>query len=83
MKGRHRRAPEGATPPLGTARGGAALSPSEGALWRLSGSPSVSMIVSGKYKCPSIFVQFREYFLKYFSEMEKQQKTGTDTVASC
>jgi hypothetical protein len=30
--------------------------------------------------CP---VQFREYFLKYFSETEKQQKTGTSTVASC
>lgn len=30
--------------------------------------------------CP---VQFREYFLKYFSETEKQQKTGTGTVASC
>ena len=30
--------------------------------------------------CP---VQFREYFLKYFSETGKQQKTGTGTVASC
>ena len=30
--------------------------------------------------CP---VRFREYFLKYFSETGKQQKTGTGTVASC
>jgi hypothetical protein len=28
------------------------------------------------------FVQFREYFLCNFSETQKQQKTGTDTVAS-
>src|SRR3954464_7245372 len=30
--------------------------------------------------CP---VQFREYFLYSFSEIQKQQKTGTGTVASC
>src|SRR4051812_47931447 len=30
--------------------------------------------------CP---MQFREYFLYNFSEIQKQQKTGTDTVASC
>jgi hypothetical protein len=29
------------------------------------------------------FVQFREYFLCNFSETQKQQKTGTGTVASC
>jgi hypothetical protein len=29
------------------------------------------------------FVQFREYFLCNFSEIQKQQKTGTGTVASC
>jgi hypothetical protein len=28
------------------------------------------------------FVQFREYFLCNFSETQKQQKTGTDTVVS-
>jgi hypothetical protein len=28
------------------------------------------------------FVQFREYFVCNFSETQKQQKTGTDTVAS-
>jgi hypothetical protein len=28
------------------------------------------------------FVQFREYFLCSFSETQKQQKTGTSTVAS-
>ena len=30
--------------------------------------------------CP---VQFREYFLYNFSEIQKQQKTGTSTTASC
>jgi hypothetical protein len=29
------------------------------------------------------FIQFREYFLCNFSETQKQQKTGTGTVASC
>jgi hypothetical protein len=29
------------------------------------------------------FVQFRQYFLCNFSETQKQQKTGTDNVASC
>jgi hypothetical protein len=29
------------------------------------------------------FVQLREYFLCNFSEMQKLQKTGTGTVASC
>jgi hypothetical protein len=29
------------------------------------------------------FVQFREYFLCNFSKIQKQQKTGTGTVASC
>jgi hypothetical protein len=29
------------------------------------------------------FVQFREYFLCNFSEIQKQQKTGTGTVATC
>jgi hypothetical protein len=29
------------------------------------------------------FVQFREYFMCNFSETQKQQKTGTGTVASC
>jgi hypothetical protein len=29
------------------------------------------------------FVQFREYFLSNFSETQKQQKTGTGTVATC
>jgi hypothetical protein len=29
------------------------------------------------------FVQFREYFLCNFSETQKQQKTGTGTMASC
>jgi hypothetical protein len=29
------------------------------------------------------FVQFREYFLCNFSKTQKQQKTGTGTVASC
>jgi hypothetical protein len=29
------------------------------------------------------FVPFREYFLYNFSETQKQQKTGTGTVASC
>jgi hypothetical protein len=29
------------------------------------------------------FVQFREYFLCNFSETQKQQKKGTDTMASC
>jgi hypothetical protein len=29
------------------------------------------------------FVQFQEYFLCNFSETQKQQKTGTGTVASC
>jgi uncharacterized lipoprotein YddW (UPF0748 family) len=28
------------------------------------------------------FVQFQEYFLCNFSETQKQQKAGTDTVAS-
>jgi hypothetical protein len=29
------------------------------------------------------FVQFREYFLYNFSEIQKQQKIGTGTMASC
>jgi hypothetical protein len=29
------------------------------------------------------FVQFREYFMCNFSKTQKQQKTGTGTVASC
>jgi hypothetical protein len=29
------------------------------------------------------FVQFREYFLCNFSQIQKQQKTGTGTMASC
>jgi hypothetical protein len=29
------------------------------------------------------FVQFREYFLYNFSEIQKQQKIGTGTVESC
>jgi hypothetical protein len=29
------------------------------------------------------FVQFREYFLCNFFEIQKQQKIGTDTMASC
>jgi hypothetical protein len=29
------------------------------------------------------FVQFQEYFLGNFSETQKQQKTGTGTMASC
>jgi hypothetical protein len=29
------------------------------------------------------FIQFREYFLCNFSETQKLQKIGTDTVASC
>jgi hypothetical protein len=29
------------------------------------------------------FVQFREHFMYNFSEIQKQQKTGTSTVASC
>jgi hypothetical protein len=29
------------------------------------------------------FIQFREYFLCSFSETQKQQNTGTGTVASC
>ena len=62
---------------------GAALIPGEDAPWRLSGSPSGSVIDSVKYLRQLIFIQFRGYFLKYFSETEKQQKTGTGTMASC
>ena len=40
-------------------------------------SPQTSKVVGF---CP---VRFREYFLNYFSETEKQQKTGTGTGASC
>jgi hypothetical protein len=29
------------------------------------------------------FIQFREYFMYNFSEIQKQQKAGTGTVASC
>jgi hypothetical protein len=40
--------------------------------------------LSGKNRSSgTCFVQFREYFLCSFSETQKQQKTGTGTVAPC
>ena len=63
------------------------VGPRHHGVWEAHGPPSLllrapSTPLTSKTAafCP---VQFREYFLKYFSETEKQQKTGTGTVASC
>jgi hypothetical protein len=42
-------------------------------------TPSSCQVIRNFSFC---FVQFREYFLCSFSETQKQQKTGNDTVAS-
>jgi hypothetical protein len=41
-------------------------------------NPSSCQVIRDFNVC---FIQFREYFLCNFSETQKQQKTGTDTVA--
>jgi hypothetical protein len=73
----------GPTPPGGAARGGARHpmvclppGPPPYLLWTLSR-------VEKNRNFGLRFVQFREYFLCNFSETQKQQKTGTSTVASC
>jgi hypothetical protein len=43
-------------------------------------TPSSCQVIRNFSFC---FVQFREYFPCNFSETQKQQKTGTNTVASC
>jgi hypothetical protein len=53
------------------------------ASWLVSVSLLDSVVVSVKNRGTLIFVQFREYFLNNFSGIQKQQKTGTGTVASC
>jgi hypothetical protein len=58
-------------------------------LW--CGQPLASLRLSFGPRPPSgknrsfqtCFVQFQEYFLCSFSKTQKEQKTGTDTVASC
>jgi hypothetical protein len=73
---------QGPTPPGGVARGGSrhpmvrpppSLAPS--LLW----TPSSFQVNRNFGFC---FVQLREYFLCNFFETQKQQKTGTGTVAS-
>jgi hypothetical protein len=43
-------------------------------------TPSSCQVIRNFSFC---FIQFREYFLRNFSETQKQQKTGTGTMASC
>jgi hypothetical protein len=74
---------QGPTPPGGAARGGPRhpkVRPPPGSPPSLLWTPS-SFQVNRNFDFH--FVQFREYFLCNFSETEKQQKTGTDTMASC
>src|SRR3954453_19331968 len=56
-------------------------------VWPPHGPTSSPLLVVASWRnykmldfCP---MQFREYFLWNFSEIQKQQKTGTDIVASC
>jgi hypothetical protein len=73
----------GPTPGGGAARG----DPRHQVVWPSPGPP-LSLLwtpshVGKNRNFRLCFVQFREYFLCNFSEIQKQQKIGTGTVASC
>src|SRR4051794_37847549 len=65
----------------------ARVGPRLGGVWPPSGPPSGVLPAQSSlldFKVLSICpMQFREYFLYIFSEIQKQQKTGTRTMASC
>src|SRR3954463_6146665 len=65
----------------------ARVGPRLGGVWPPGGPPSGVLPAQSSLrdlKVLEIFpMQFGEYFLYIFSEIQKQQKTGTDTVASC
>jgi hypothetical protein len=60
--------------------------PRQWVVWPTSGSPPSLLWTPSRVgknrKFGFCFVQFQEYFLCNFSETQKQQKTGTGTVAS-
>src|SRR3954464_7376229 len=65
----------------------ARVRPRLGGVWPPGSPPSGLLLTQFSLRdlimlaiCP---MQFREYFLYNFSEIQKQQKTGTGTVASC
>jgi hypothetical protein len=82
VKGRCQEVDQAVSPPGGAARGG----PRHPMVWMPSGPPpallwtlSLCQVIRNFSFC---FVQFQEYYLCNFSETQKQQKTGTGTVAS-